>query len=140
MPLAYFLNAPTAKVGKSARRNLRFLHFRARYTLYGIVGACRTFTQDFLFRFDKRTVSAPAPLPLTSTPKNTVGSTVRRRDALIAPPYNALFSTVDIVSGSGARRKSIRHTKRNQPCSANAWQKITSLQNEQRARILKPQV
>ena len=54
MPLAYFLNAPTAKVGKSARRNLRFLHFRARYTLYGIVGACRTFTQDFLFRFDKK--------------------------------------------------------------------------------------
>ena len=86
MPLAYFLNAPTAKVGKSARRNLRFLHFRARYTLYGIVGACRTFTQDFLFRFDKRIVSAPAPLPLTSTPKNTVGSTVRRGE--VTPPYS----------------------------------------------------
>ena len=43
------------------------------------------------------------------------------RDAHIAPSNNALFSTVDIVSGSGAKRKSIRHTKRKQPCSANAW-------------------
>lgn len=43
------------------------------------------------------------------------------RDAHIAPSNNALFSTVDIVSGSGAKRKSIRHTKRNQPRSANAW-------------------
>ena len=74
-----------AKVGKSARRNLRFLHFRARYTLYGIVGACRTFTQDFLFRFDKRIVSAPAPLPLMPTPNN------------------ASVSTVENVSGSGAK-------------------------------------
>ena len=85
MPLAYFLNAPTAKVGKSARRNLRFLHFRARYTLYGIVGACRTFTQDFLFRFDKRIVSASVPLPLMPTPDN------------------ASVSTVENVSGSGAK-------------------------------------
>ena len=32
------------------------------------------------------------------------------RDAHIAPPYNALCSAVDNVSGSGARRKSMRHT------------------------------
>ena len=44
MSPAYFLNAPTAKVGKSARRNLRFLHFLARYVLYKIEIAYRTFT------------------------------------------------------------------------------------------------
>ena len=70
MPLAYFLNVPTAKVGKSARRNLRFLHFRARYGLYGMVSACHAFTQVFLFRIVKRIVSAPAPLPLPSAEKN----------------------------------------------------------------------
>ena len=64
MPLAYFLNVPTAKVGKSARRNLRFLHFRARYILCELVIAYHTFTGDSFFRFDKRIASAPAPLPL----------------------------------------------------------------------------
>ena len=38
-----------AKVGKSTGRNLRFLHFRARYTLYQIVSSYHTFTQNFLF-------------------------------------------------------------------------------------------
>ena len=33
-----------AKVGKNARRNLRFLHLRARYTLYKYVRFYRTFT------------------------------------------------------------------------------------------------
>ena len=33
MPPAYFLNAPTRKVGKRARRNQRFLHFLARYAV-----------------------------------------------------------------------------------------------------------
>ena len=75
-----------AKVGKSARRNLRFLHFRARYILCGLVIAYHTFTQGFLLRLDKRIVSAPAPLPLIPTPNN------------------AISSTVDNVSGSGARR------------------------------------
>jgi hypothetical protein len=35
-----------------------------------------TFTQDFLFRFVKRIVSAPAPLPLMPTPNNASVSTV----------------------------------------------------------------
>ena len=70
MPLAYFLNVPTAKVGKSARRNLRFLHFRARYILCELVIAYHTFTQSFLLRLVKRIVSAPAPLPLPSAEKN----------------------------------------------------------------------
>ena len=50
-----------AKVGKSARRNLRFLHLRA-------------------------------PLPLMPTPNSAFGS------------------IVECMSGSGARRKSMRHT------------------------------
>ena len=50
MSPAYFLNAPTAKVGKSARRNLRFLHFLARYVLYKIEIAYRTFAENFSFR------------------------------------------------------------------------------------------
>ena len=70
MPLAYFLNVPTAKVGKSARRNLRFLHFRARYILCELVIAYHTFTQGFLLCLVKRIVSAPAPLPLPSAEKN----------------------------------------------------------------------
>ena len=86
MPPAYFLNAPTAKVGKSARRNLRFLHLRARYILCELVIAYHTFTGDSFFRFDKRIASAPAPLPLTSMSNN------------------ASASTVATVSGSGAGR------------------------------------
>ena len=74
-----------AKVGKSARRNLRFLHLRARYRAYRFVTACHTFTQNFLFRFVKRIAFAPAPLPLMPTPNNAFGSTVEN------------------VSGSGAR-------------------------------------
>ena len=81
-----------AKVGKSARRNLRFLHFRARYILCGLVIAYHTFTQGFLLRLDKRIVSAPAPLPLMPTPNSAFGS------------------IVEFMSGSGARRKSMRHT------------------------------
>ena len=42
------------------------------------------------FSFRKRIVSAPAPLPLTGAPNSS------------------LCSTVEVVSGSGARRKSIR--------------------------------
>ena len=42
-----------AKVGKSARSNLRFLHFRACYNVYVIVNAYRTITGVFLFRFVK---------------------------------------------------------------------------------------
>ena len=60
-------------------------------------------------------------------------SNIRRRTAI-----HILVS--HRISGSGAERKSIRHTQRKQPSPVNAWQKITSLQNEQRARILKPQV
>jgi hypothetical protein len=59
-----------------------------------MVSACHAFTQVFLFRIVKRIVSSPAPLPLIPTPNNAVGS------------------TVDNISGSGARRKSIRHTQR----------------------------
>ena len=58
------------KVGKSARRNLRFLHFRARYVLCGLVIAYHTFTQDFLFRMVKRIISTPAPLPLTGAQRS----------------------------------------------------------------------
>ena len=82
---------------------------------YRIVSAYHTFTQDFLFRFVKRIVSASAPLPL------------------IPAPNNAFSSTVENVSGSGARRKSMRHTKRNQLCSVNVWLIVTNLQKEQRA-------
>ena len=39
------------KVAKRAGRNLRFLHFRARYTLCEYIGFYHTFTQFFLFRF-----------------------------------------------------------------------------------------
>ena len=74
-----------AKVGKNARRNLRFLHFRARYVLCCFVCFYRTFAVDFLFRFDKRIVSASVPLPLMPTPNN------------------ASVSTVENVSGSGAK-------------------------------------
>ena len=41
------------KVGKNTGRNLRFLHFRARYNVYKIVSVCRTITGDCLFRFVK---------------------------------------------------------------------------------------
>ena len=99
-----------AKVGKNTGRNLRFLHFRARYGAYRIVSTYHTFTQDFLFRFVKRIVSASAPLPLI-------------------PATNSAFgSTVDNVSGNGARRKSMRHTLRYQPCSVNARYNVTNLQ------------
>ena len=57
----------------------------------------------FPFSLRCRIVSAPAPLPLIPTPNNAFGS------------------TVESMSGSGARRKSIRHTQRNQPCPASAW-------------------
>ena len=103
MPPAYFLNAPTAKVGKSAGRNLRFLHLRARYNAYEADNAYHTFTQDFLFCTVNRIVSAPAPLPLMRITHNAVGSAVEK------------------MSGSGAGRKSMRHTKRNETFSANAW-------------------
>ena len=104
------LLSTVTKVGKSTGRNLRFLHFRARYGAYRIVSTYHTFTQDFLFRFVKRIVSASAPLPLI-------------------PATNSAFgSTVDNVSGNGARRKSMRHTLRYQPCSVNARYNITNLQ------------
>ena len=88
-----------AKVGKNARRNLRFLHFRARYTLYGIVIAYHTFTQDFLFRLVKRIVSAPAPLPLMPTPNNASGSTVapherQRRKTKVNSSYAAMTAVL----------------------------------------------
>ena len=79
------LLSTVTKVGKSTGRNLRFLHLRARYALCGFVGFYRTITGAFLFRFDKRIVSAPVPLPLMPTPNS------------------ASMSTVEIVSGSGAR-------------------------------------
>ena len=86
------LLSTVTKVGKSTGRNLRFLHFRARYILCGLVIAYHTFTQGFLLRLDKRIVSAPAPLPLMPTPNSAFGS------------------IVECMSGSGARRKSMRHT------------------------------
>ena len=60
------------------------------------------------FSFRKRIVSAPAPLPLTGAPNSS------------------LCSTVEVVSGSGARRKSIRHTLRYQPCSVNARYEVAN--------------
>ena len=101
------LLATVPKVGKSTGRNLRFLHFRARYNSYRFVNVYHTFTGNFRFRFDKRIVFISAPLPL------------------IPIPNNASASTVDTVSGSGARRKSIRQTLRHSPCSANAWYKVS---------------
>ena len=101
---------PTAgKVGKRAGRNQWFLHFLAHYFLCEFVARCHAFTQGFLFRLVKRIVFAPAPLPLIPTPNN------------------ASVPTVETVSGSGARRKSMRHTKRNQPCSADAWYKVKKI-------------
>ena len=70
------LLSTVTKVGKNTGRNLRFLHFRARYVLCGLVIAYHTFTQGFLLRLDKRIVSAPAPLPLMPTPNNASVSTV----------------------------------------------------------------
>ena len=43
------LLSTVTKVGKNTGRNLRFLHLRARYTLYQIVSSYHTFTQNFLF-------------------------------------------------------------------------------------------
>ena len=103
MPPAYFLNAPTAKVGKNAGRNLR-----ARDNVYEDDNAYHTFTQDFLFRAVRRIVFAPAPLPLMRITNNAVGS------------------AVDKMSGSGAERKSMRHTQRNQTFPANAWEKAAN--------------
>ena len=85
-PRRDLLLSTVTKVGKSTGRNLRFLHLRARYVLCRFAAAYHTFTEDFLFRFDKRIVSAPVPLPLMPTPNNAVAS------------------TVDTISGSGARR------------------------------------
>ena len=77
LPLAALGSLPTvAKVGKSTGRNLRFLHFQARYRAYRFVTACHTFMLTFLFRFVKRIVSASAPLPLMPTPNNAYVSTV----------------------------------------------------------------
>ena len=82
------------KVGKRARRNLRFLHFRARYTLIDI----RNFIPHVRARHSSsirhRIVSASAPLPLIPTTNSAVGS------------------TVDNASGSDAEEKSIRHAQR----------------------------
>ena len=75
-----------AKVGKSTGRNLRFLHLPARYAWYRIENAYHTITGNYLFRVVKRIVSSPVSLPLASTPNN------------------APASTVDDISGSGARR------------------------------------
>ena len=61
-----------AKVGKSAGRNLRFLHFRARYSVYEIVIVYRTITGDFLFLIRQRIVFASAPLPLTGAVKKSL--------------------------------------------------------------------
>ena len=40
-----------AKVPKNARRNLRFLYFRARYVCSVFDALYHTFTQDVLYRF-----------------------------------------------------------------------------------------
>ena len=79
------LLATVPKVGKSTGRNLRFLHFRTRYSACRSRGVYHAFAGEFPFRFVKRIVSAPAPLPLIPTPNNAFGSTVEN------------------VSGSGAR-------------------------------------
>ena len=97
------LLSTVTKVGKNAGRNLRFLHLPARYNAHEADNAYHTFTQDFLFCTVNRIVSAPAPLPLTRITNNAVGSTVEK------------------MSGSGAGQKSMRHTKRNETFSANAW-------------------
>ena len=60
---------------------------------------------DLPVSFRQRIVSATAPLPLMPTPNNVFGSTVAT------------------VSGSGAGGKSVRHTVRKSPCSANAWER-----------------
>ena len=70
---------------KRAGRNQRFLHFLARYNVYKFVVAYHTFTRNFPCRAVTRIVSASAPLPLIPTPNN------------------ASVSTVENVSGSGAR-------------------------------------
>ncbi len=88
------LLSTVTKVGKNTGRNLRFLHLPARYILCELVTAYHTFTKGILFRLVKRIVSAPAPLPLMPTPNS------------------AFSSTVENVSGSGAKRKSMRHAQR----------------------------
>ena len=93
-PRSDLLLSTVTKVGKSTGRNLRFLHLPARYALHKIVNVYHAITRNFHFRSVKRIVSAPAPLPLMPTPNNAVSS------------------TVDNVSGSGAGRKSMCHTKR----------------------------
>ena len=79
------LLSTVTKVGKSTGRNLRFLHLRARYALTQICGHIPHVRMRFPFSFCYRIVSAPVPLPLIITPNN------------------ASVSTVEKMSGSGAR-------------------------------------
>ena len=84
-PRSDLLLSTVTKVGKSTGRNLRFLHLRARYALTQICGHIPHVRMRFPFSFCYRIVSAPAPLPLIITPNN------------------ASVSTVEKMSGSGAR-------------------------------------
>ena len=66
------LLATVPKVGKSTGRNLRFLHFRTRYSACRSRGVYHAFAGEFPFRFVKRIVSAPAPLPLADAEKKSL--------------------------------------------------------------------
>ena len=62
-----FVNSDKSR--QKHRQEPRFLHLLARCSIYRIIIAYHAFTQDLLFRFVKRIVSAPAPLPLMPAPK-----------------------------------------------------------------------
>ena len=52
----------------------------ARYALLNVVGLYHTVTETFLCRADKRTVSASAPLPLTSATVEAGASTFQSKN------------------------------------------------------------
>ncbi len=79
------LLSTVTKVGKSTGRNLRFLHLRRAIPCTRAAVLTTRPRGTSFFRAVKRIVSAPAPLPLIPITNNTI------------------CSTVDNVSGSGAR-------------------------------------
>ena len=82
------LLSTVTKAGKNTGRNLRFLHFRARYNMYKIVSVCRTITGDCLFRFVKGSSLHQRRLPLTRCGKVIFVFTVRWGEG--TPPHTIL--------------------------------------------------
>ena len=103
------LLATVPKVGKSTGRNLRFLHFRTRYSACRSRGVYHAFAGEFPFRFVKRIVSAPAPLPLADAEKKSL----RLSGSGVSLQVNSLVPSSE--GGFGAVRLPIRRTESSAP-------------------------